>query len=295
MRRLMLLVALVSLLANCNFFFPFAPDQVCETLIRAQCRFAFNCCNATERQDLLLGFEGFRSEGDCINELLEERGVCLNERSVQDANNQGRFTYDAALAERCLKPAVDALNACNADFILGDGAGDIAEECEVEGFAFGTGKVAAGEACFENFECADPGSICDPFENDPEAEEFIVTEVGACLAPAKIGEDCGPDGSDGFCEPGSFCDFAEEECVALKDNGEDCFIDAECLNEFCNNLVAVPECDDKLDDGEECLENNDCVSDFCEFNVEDNESFCAQPPDVVVNACQGLQQDDTKF
>jgi hypothetical protein len=277
------------LLANCNFFFAYAPDQICETLIRAQCRFAFGCCTAAERLTLLAGLAAFRSEDDCINESLQERGVCLNERAVHDAANQGRFEYDGALAERCVKPFVDAANACDADFVLGDAAPAAADECAVSGFAFGKGKVKAGERCFAAFECADPGSLCEAQPDDPDDDEVLVTAVGTCRAPAKIGEDCGPDGSNGLCEPGSICDFQDQECVALLDNGERCLVDEQCKSDFCDLTRAQPVCNDKLDDGDDCLENDDCKSNLCE------QGLCAQPPDVVVEACNGLQDDDTKF
>src|SRR5690349_18698763 len=98
---LILLATGVSLAASCNFFLPFNADQACETQVRALCHFAYSCCNATER-DVLGGFGvgGFRSEGECVNELIENGGAeCGNALEVQDAISQGRFEYDGALAQ----------------------------------------------------------------------------------------------------------------------------------------------------------------------------------------------------
>jgi hypothetical protein len=153
MRRVMLLTAVVAMASNCNFFFAFAPDQICETLIRAQCRFAFNCCNASERTALLFGLGQFRNESECIEESLEEGGVCGNDRQVHDAVNQGRFQYDGALAERCLKPAIDAANSCDADAVLGDAAEHLLRRAEVfareDPFGRGVGRQegAPGGRC----------------------------------------------------------------------------------------------------------------------------------------------------
>jgi len=294
MRRVMLLAAVVAMASNCNFFFAFAPDQLCETIIRAQCHFAFACCNAAERENLLFALAEFRSEGECIQESLEERGVCGNERQVHDAVNQGRFQYDSALAETCVKPAIDAANNCEADVVLGDAAEDPDGACEdVQGFAFGVGLVAEGDPCFEAFECADPGSICEQPEDDPEDDEILVTRVGSCRSPGKDGDDCTEDGTDGLCEEGTFCNGDECEAIVLGDNGDDCFADAQCESEFCNDLDfgVAPTCDDPLDDGEDCFDNNDCASEFCDFT----EGVCAQPADVVVEACNGIQGDDTTF
>jgi hypothetical protein len=292
--------SVMALASSCNFFFPFNADQICETRIRALCHFAFSCCNASERA-AFANAGAFRNEGECVNELLEEQGSCGNALQVQEAVNQGRFEYDGALAEKCEKQLIDAANSCDADAVLGDKLEED-EECAafgpVQNFAYGKGLVKDGDACFAAFECADEGSVCDPQEADEG--EILKTAVGSCRAPAKEGEDCSEDGSDGLCEPGTFCDFGGDVvCVAieLKQNGDSCFADGECESGFCNDVQndVQPTCDDRLDDGEECIDSNDCDSFICDFDADANNFICLPPDDVVVEACNGLQGDDTEF
>lgn len=283
----------MALAPSCNLFFAFAPDQICESQVRATCHFAYACCDATERTVFAAGIAQFRNEGECIQELLEEGGGnCANSFVVQEATQQARFTYDTALAEKCTKPGLDALNNCQVA-ALDASQLEIDEACEdIEGVAFGTGLVADGEPCFASFECAAPGSVCDPLE-DPDEDDnvLLVTAVGACRAPAKEGEDCTEDGSDGLCDPGTFCDG--EECVLLFAVDEDCVADAQCETEFCNALDGN-QCNELLEDGEECLEGNDCISELC-LPDEDGVFVCTDQPTLDVQACNGLQANDTAF
>lgn len=306
MRRIFLLAATCAvLLANCNLFFAFAPDQVCETLIRAQCKFAFNCCDATERLVFAGGAGAFRNEGECIQELLEEGGGnCLNSFVVQEAVNQKRFEYDTVQAEACIKPLVDALNNCEAGALDGNQV-VVDEACEdVDGLAFGTGKVADEGRCFATFECATPESACVVFdEADRELDEetqVLVTVVGKCLPPALAGEDCSESitdeaGSDGRCEVGTFCeqDGEDFECAPLLAVDDDCVADVECETEFCNTLDNNV-CAELLEDGDGCVLGTDCLSELCALN-DDNELVCTAQPVFVVEACNGLQGDDTAF
>src|SRR2546423_15706987 len=117
MRVVLVAAFVVSLAASssCNALFPFAPDQVCESEVRASCHFAYACCNATERGTFAgaLGVDGFRNESECINfHLNAGDGDCGNSLSVVDAVSEKRFTYDDALAKQCLQPGLDALNQC---------------------------------------------------------------------------------------------------------------------------------------------------------------------------------------
>lgn len=306
MRRISLIaplaVSVIALVPSCNLLFPFAPDQICESRIRALCHFAFSCCSAGER-DLFGDLSNFRDEGHCIEELLAEAGSCGNAPEVQQAVQQGRFEYDGALAEQCEKPIIDALNACDADAVLGDEL-EQDEECLGVGvfagsFAYGTGTVKDGDECFEAFECATPGSVCEPPEDPEDDGKVLITRVGTCKEPAKEGGDCSEDGSGGLCEEGTFCDFQTEKCVAieLSPNGATCFDDSECESGFCNDTdVAVDAtCADLLADGAECFEDDDCQSELCELDDAEETFVCVPQDDVVVEACNGLQGDDTVF
>lgn len=304
MRRLSLLApvaaSFATLATSCNLLFAYAPDQICESQVRAVCHFAYACCDATERTVFANGIDQFRNEGECIQELLEEGGGnCANAFIVQEATQQARFTYDTALAEQCTKPGLDALNNCQVG-ALDASQLETPEACEdIDGVAFGTGLVKNGDPCFASFECADAGSVCDPpVDPDEDDDIILVTAVGTCRSPAKLDEDCteldsDEEGSNGLCDPGTFCDG--EVCVALFAVDEDCFADAQCETEFCNALDGN-QCNELLDDGDDCLESNDCKSELCAPDPDDEAVFiCTAQPTLQVEACNGLQGNDTVF
>jgi len=138
-------LSVVVVSAGCfNLLFPYAPDQTAETLLRASCNFAFNCCDAAERPEAFAS--ATRDEATCVEEGLEEGGssTILGQR-VQAAIALGNAEYDQALAEKCLKPIVDAANACDARAFLRP---EVSAECNsalARGFAIG--KVKDGDDC----------------------------------------------------------------------------------------------------------------------------------------------------
>jgi hypothetical protein len=238
MRRLILVPAFV--LSNCNIIFPYQPDQLCKTQIRAVCHYAFACCNAAERE-VIGGFFGlgvdvsqFRNETECLEESFERNGACGNAYVVADAVAGKRFQYDQVLAEKCTKPTIDALNSCSTQVLLDLTLDGPDKDCkDVQGFAFGKGLVKDKDPCFAAFECAEDDSICDIDDDDPFDNETTVTAVGECQAPLKEGDDCVDDEDpqfNGFCEKGTFCDFVDEECkqIEVGDKGDPCFQDIEC-------------------------------------------------------------------
>jgi hypothetical protein len=299
---LVVMLAAVGL-GSCNTFYPWNADQVCETEVHALCHFAYACCNATERVVFATAVDGFRNEGECVDFLLRDgTAECGNALAVQDAIVENRFSYDANLAQKCLQPTIDALNQCDAVKVVQPDAG--AAACTGLGFgngnfAFGKGKVAAGQACFQAFECSDPGSVCEVKPDDDADGKVVVTTVGVCKSPGKEGDDCSADtGTDGLCDAGLFCN-ADNVCEAidLKDNGDACVQDAECKTDFCNDIASVADatCDDKIDNGEECKDNNDCKENICAVADGDDGLTCQAAPKLVVNACNGIQADDTAF
>ena len=311
MRRLSLLgavgAAALALVPSCNALFPFYPDQACESFIRALCHFQFSCCDANERARFfpgggLFGGSSFKDEQDCVDQQLKNGGECQNGSEVQEAVSQGRFSYDAALAEKCMKPQLDALNNCDSNNVpeIGGATPKVPDTCTgVDGLAFGTGKVKDGKPCFQPFECIDPGSLCVQEPQDPTADPQIVTAVGKCKSPAKEGGDCSDTGSQGLCEPGTQCNNGICEKQTLLGNGQDCFVDQQCQSAFCNdlNIGAQPTCDNKLDLGAACGpgDDADCASGFCKNDPAANTDTCAQPIKTQVDACNGLQGDDTSF
>ena len=308
MRAFAVSLVVIVVAAGCNLLFPFAPDQACETSVRAQCHFTYACCTATERDTFARSLDtlGFRNEGECVDELLKNgTAECGNALAVQEASQENRFTYDTALAQKCLQPTIDALNQCNTDALSNPAKAAADDPCANLGFAdgnfaFGKGKVKADKECFQDFECVDPGSVCEVKVDDNVADgNVVVTSVGLCKAPAKEGEDCSAAGSNGACEPGTFCN-QDSVCakIVLLQNGQDCVDDAQCDSDFCDDVtggIGGQTCADKLKVGDDCADANDCETGDCFFDQQAATSTCQEPPKLVVDACNGVQADDTKF
>jgi hypothetical protein len=250
-------------LTSCNFFLPYAPDQVCETLIRAQCHFAFDCCNASERNDFQADLAKYRTEDDCVqDQLLQGDAVCGLGDVVNASVAAGRFEYDGAAAQKCLQPQIDALNQCDAATILG--GKPIVRDASCDNGTQGTGKVKAGDACFETYECADKGGACRKAPDPTDGTPAPVTSSGTCIPPVAPGADCS---KDGLCTPGFSCqgnDNGTVSCRAVptvtpQDNGASCSNDNECKSGFCNGggFFGSGTCADrKLPAVEACLGPN---------------------------------------
>ncbi len=264
MRRLPIYAVLCAVVSSsttssCVSLFPYAPDNLCETRIRALCHFEFQCCNANERSS----FGGFfKDEGTCVDEQLRDPSACEAGYAVKESVDEGRFVYDAELAKTCNSQLLDALNSCDAETVFDPNAIDEDKDCKAiagEG-AYGEGTVKERDACFAAYECADKGSICkiDLGDGDP----VIRTAVGECVSPRAQGQSC--DQPDDFCEPDTFCDGQNCKAVpstALLNNGDDCFDDSQCKSNFCSS----------------------------------DDDQCHAPPKVKAEICNGNQSDDTQF
>jgi hypothetical protein len=254
-------VTALAVLAGCNLLYPYQPESLCENRVRAMCKFAFTCCNPNERDAINL-HDQYASEGDCVEDQLKNRGACTASQSVQESVDEGRFEYDEELARKCNEALLDALNTCDAEKIFDADKLDLDEDCKelAAPDAYGKGLVKDGDACMGDYECKDEGALC-VIDTPEDPDKVLVTAVGECEAPQKIGEDC----SEGQrCEKGSTCDG--NECVELLDDGEPCFFDGECKSDNCD-LDAL-ECTPR--------EEGDDVS-------------------VKVEICDGDGDDDTDF
>lgn len=284
--RLLLLPAALALtpLSSCWCITPTGLDGVVEAFIRADCHFAFVCCTAPERAQFFT--RSFRDEGACVAESLEEGNggnVVTDRAKVVIAAGKG--TFDQERADECLKPRLDALNSCDSEAILGGGLpGDpVCAAEQARGFV--VGNVEDGDDCNDDIECADFG-VCDRSGNDDDT----ITTAGECKAARAEGEECiDNDGNVFACFPGTFCindgqgNFTCEQVELLAD-GEDCFDDAQCESNFCEERSTFT-C---VISGEPCTEATqeaDCpaLGDFC---GEDEEQVCAAN-DVSVEVCDG--------
>ena len=113
------LAALPGVVACMNTLFPFAPDQLFETNVRATCAFVFRCCEASERNATNLSAGTFRNEDECIEESLEQGSqLALIGQRAKAVVDAGNGEYDAELAESCSKPITDAAYAYDARAFL---------------------------------------------------------------------------------------------------------------------------------------------------------------------------------
>jgi hypothetical protein len=327
-RRFGPLAVALAALPGCNLVCPYAPDQFVETAIRAECRFYFSCCTAGEA-DIVADVGGvpdlssYRDEEHCVRERLEE-GSPANEafRGVVQAEQAGRFRYDYAAAQACSEGLINALNSCNADFVLGDARPvEQPEECLA---VTGEGLVKDGAPCFFDYECAIKGSQClsprvlenpdtcaapDDCSNDeecvngfcvPEADAIIIHDEKVCVAPIPEGDSCEPNPDQPllppFCEAGTIClpdNDGDVTCERPRGEGDDCLTTAFCERglfcEFGNN--AQGECTPRFGEGDDCTNDDECeVGLFCDSNRA--EPVCTAPLPVEVLICNGIQGGD---
>lgn len=309
-RRFLPTGVVLALLPSCYALCPYNADQFVETQIRAECHFWFSCCTVGEHQTALAANGGlpdmssFRDEGHCVEERLEE-GSPLNElaRAITQAEQAGRFKFDPAAFQTCFGPRIDALNNCDADFVLGDAAPvEVPESCEGTP---GTGLVADRGDCFFAFECAVPGSDCLPGavleEADPDPEEpteIVITRPTICIAPLKDGDDCSIDPdlplAPTTCDPGLICftdvqGDGDQACQPPQEDGDDCTFDNDCeARLFCNSAENPPECTALRGEGDDCNNDGECEVGL-ECDLDEAVPECAAPLKVEVEICNSVQ------
>jgi hypothetical protein len=270
MKRLLLLALVTArgVVGCANTFFPLASDQVFETLLRADCSYTFNCCEPAERT----GFGVLTAdEATCVEEGLEEGGeTALRGQRAKAAIDAGKATYDAELAERCMRPLLDAAQHCDP----GRSTLPIDAAC-AEGFrrAFAVGVVKDGEACTDSIECADEGFCV----RDPEAP--TITMAGTCKASASAGDNC----SERSCKAGFDCilDGETPTCtkIELVDNDGACVENAQCRSGNCAPTRLCRET------GGVCVVDGDCgEGGRCDEGIA---SSCAAPQSTEI--CNGRE------
>lgn len=267
------LVTAVGLVGCTNTFFPLASDQLFETQLRANCSYAFNCCEAVERSSF--GFSNARDEGSCVEEGLETGGeLALLGQRAKAAVDAGKATYDGELAERCMRPFLDAAQQCDPNLRSLNNT----PECDF-GFsrAFAVGTVKDGGDCTDSIECAEEGTCV------VESDADTITVAGKCKAAAAEGDDCSERG----CQTGLQCTFdgAAAKCtkIVLLDDGESCFDGSQCSSGACITAVNGT-C---FDGGAPCTADTDCGSDdFCDSGEDD---VCGKADDVTSDVCNGLE------
>jgi hypothetical protein len=256
-------VLVTGALGGClSFFFPYAPDNAAETFLRAQCAFAYRCCEPSERDAASSGFSGFRNEDECVAAVLENPNpLKLLGTRAKAVVDDGKGEFDAELADECLKPIIDAAYACDAETLLAPPAQS--PECSAAlNRLFVVGNVEDGDECTDDLQCADEGNCV------VEEEANTITGTGECVARAGKGDTC-RDG-DTFetvkdCQSGLFCG-PDNTCVAIEllDDGADCFSNEECKSGRCSEVAeAIGSCSDS---DAECATDDDCRT--CVFDTD---------------------------
>lgn len=266
---------LVGAFAGCVALFPYNPENLFETAVRADCAFAFRCCTGAERSVTSKG--NFRDEDSCIKETLETGGeaanIGLRAREVVAA---GHGEFDSVLADECTKAGTDARYACDAEAVLTPGPRD-AECIAGAARAFVVGNVDDGDDCTDDIECADEGSCVR------EPSETELTIAGKCRARADEGDECG----ERVCKTGFVClpnEADELRCAepTLKENDDACSDSGECASGFCTTVTTLV-C---AISGDPCATDADCTN-FADFCTTASSSTCtARGPKVEI--CDGL-------
>jgi len=280
LRRFAPIAMALAAMPACNLMCPYNADQVFETQVRAECHFYFACCTVGEHDIVEAVATGrftdlsrFRDEGHCVQERLEE-GSEANEifRAIVQAEQAGRFQYDAAQAQKCGEGLITAMNNCDADFVLGDkGPLEAPTECRIDPEAAGgdgtaiipgTGKVKTDDPCFFDFECAIPNSRCLPRDFLASVDDF-----DTCVGDddCRNGEIC--DGGLCILDPEAITIHDDKVCVQPFVETEDCSDDPDhpLLPEYCergtrclSDADGDQTCELPRLEGDRCFGGNDC-------------------------------------
>lgn len=264
---------LFAIATACSFS---SPEATTDTLIEAQCKFIYGCCNPYERQ----GTSSHDSQAECVAESKKSDDVT---EQLQASAAAGRIDWNAQQAAACFQPVLDAVNQCDAGAFF-----EARSQADCDVTALVVGKIPDGEPCYEDYECATPNSSCTREENEEETGQ-VVTFLGKCVPPKKAGEGCSFGDA---CEEGTYC------------SGSVCTLYAK-VGESCANQVCVEGATCTADDictilkaaGEACTSDSECTSGDCEqppSNFE-GDSVCASDPedgdlpadDVTYEICTG--------
>lgn len=287
----------------------YAPPNAPDTMVQAQCRFYYRCCNATERESVADFYSApHSSEKECNEELGKLFRAYF--APYVEAVKEGRADWDKSAAKDCGQPFEEAAKSCDAKVFLDPYSDDT---CDPDSWLIG--QVGNGEDCFLSEECADVEASCVPkVSTNPDVQ--LVTEAGTCKGPGEVGECCGPGCPDGFrrCRTTLYCDYVAEKCTARKSSGDACDVGAQECQEglFCDWNTATcqalrpvgqpcndtsecepdlfcdwnnSQCAAKLANGQACNTDEQCVSDDCDWNTD----LCQAPgsQNVVYEICEG--------
>ncbi|MCP4503224.1 MAG: hypothetical protein GY822_25080 [Deltaproteobacteria bacterium] len=243
---------------------PYDPAGLGNTIADSRCRFIYDCCSAAER--FTFGFFSVNAsiaenKDECIAETRKFHGAYLT--ALEESRIEGRIEWDSAAAESCFGDAVAAADECNAELFY---AADLG--CDSNDFAIGL--VESGDPCYESYECATDGAVCE-IERVTDDGDNIYTAKGKCVDPLVAGDSCST--STTGCAPGLYCDFLEDECTAYSSVGGDCSVGACDLSEaYCSFNAAEFRCRALKSGGDDCDDDLQCRSYICYLGTCDSET-----------------------
>ncbi len=209
--------------------------STCEQLVKLDCERAFRCCEDNEVHRFG-AFAYVSSAGDCQDAYGD---VCKAIAGADESVANGRATFDEEQANICIEQATKNRDNCTLD---------VANGCDTLIFIDGT--VKAGDTCADAAECQDGGACevaLDATGLPKDVDVDTGTVVGACVGVPGEGEQC-----QGTCQSGLSCDFIDGTCKRLRNDGDDCVVDRDCLSNFCDSAVATcaaPPSEDNFCDG----------------------------------------------
>lgn len=280
--RLALCAALLALPA-CPLYFPGSIDGLCYETADTYCRFLYQCCNASEREDLagglvLMILDPHTTEEECRESM--RTFVCMTFQPYEESVAAGRMEFNSSKAYECLQTQKDAVGSCDAEayYTGNDGKG-----CEMNDYL--TGTIDDGDECYQDLECKNDDAECRPKTSSDPGKE-LRTSKGTCEPPPGAGEPC--DEAD--CDEGLYCD-SDQRCRARKAAGDACELDQECLSDSCayDSGTASYACAAKKANGEDCYYSDDCDSGNCENDVcankRGNGEDCTQASECQSGSC----------
>jgi hypothetical protein len=310
MNRSMIVISLVCA-AACD---PYSMENAGRTQTTAQCHALFTCCAPEERLSMagMLSASGISDEETC-NEKLGANSDLLYD-AIAQAVAAGRAEWDSELARICSQPIIDAQNACDAQAAF-DAQRNLPDDCKDEnGFAKSPiiGKVADGDLCYQTFECASVGAICELNTSDEPGEQLITTK-GECKGRAREGEACdryacaedlychldyqtgdatcrAVSGRGDACTGGPecasdlYCSYETSTCEVQLPNGESCSSHQQCVNR-CDG--ATGRCANKLADGVDCSEPKECATGTCNYEYKCGPYGPSEAVEVTIDQCDG--------
>jgi hypothetical protein len=228
----------------------------CIESAKAACQVQYRCCTAVERQSLFgnlnVAIGPYDDEGGCVDAFTRqcEAGSQATDESIA----AGRLAFDAERANECVNGRREAASACDANEIFNS----TDESCR----DLTTGLVADGDPCFNDGECAETGSTCEPVEAINDDGSFTITIEGACKGQGDLGEDC-IDGNR--CNGDLRClitiETGARTCEQPRGPGVACQVDFDCDDALScrqNPNTGAFTCTAPAGPGDPCSQDADC-------------------------------------